>query len=251
VCLLFTSIMSFRLSHILFLVAHVTSATILTNQCWHESPFLTVDLQTSLDGSHDRALPFPNNHLPWTNQPTCTDILPSIGEPLCIYTDDTFSKGRGISIFTTPSLSAHFASLPAFQNLLSKDVNKPTGVYRTQEITGKGIGVLASQSLQFGDLVTAHTPAFIAYLESELSTLEREKIWRRAIEQLPSGLRDRFMTLSTVYGDPRVQVQDIVKANTFQLEVGGKRHLAVWPETSRLNHGCAPKCVYTHPPSNS
>jgi hypothetical protein len=247
VFLVFPLTMFLRLSHVLVLVAYatsVTSSTILNQQCWHEAPFLTVDFQSSLDGSQERALPIlqkEKHHVPWTHRPICTASLQSIGEPLCIYTDSTFSNNRGISIFTTPSLARKFASLPAFQEPLPEHINSPTGVYRTQEIEGKGIGILASRPLSFGDRITAHTPAFIAYLESELSTLEREKSWRLAISQLPEELREKFLNLSTVYGDARVRVQDIVKANTFQLEIGGVRHLAVWPETSRLNHGCAPK----------
>ena len=41
-----------------------------------------------------------------------------------------------------------------------------------------------------------------------------------------------------------MRVQDIVKANTFQILLGGANHLAVWPETSRLNHACAPNAQY-------
>jgi len=103
--------------------------------------------------------------------------------------------------------------------------------------------MLATRPLDFGDRVTSYTPAFIAYLESELSTLDREQLWRIAIEQLPGELKEKFLGLATVYGDERVRVQDVVKANTFQLMVGGANHLAVWPETSRLNHACAPKYV--------
>ena len=105
------------------------------------------------------------------------------------------------------------------------------------------MGMLATQPLEFGDIVTRHTPAFIAYLESELSTIDREKLWRMAIEQLPEVIKERFLGLATVYGDERVRVQDVVKANTFQVLVGEVNHLAVWPETSRLNHACNPKYV--------
>lgn len=108
--------------------------------------------------------------------------------------------------------------------------------------------MLAPWPLSFGDIILSHTPAFIAYaesetayLEGELGTLEREKYWRYAIEQLPDKLTGMFLDLSYVYGDERVRVQDIVKANTFGVEIGGRRHLAVWPETSRANHACAPK----------
>jgi len=101
--------------------------------------------------------------------------------------------------------------------------------------------MLASRPLVFGNLITTYTPAFIAHLEDELGTMEREKYWRMAIEQLPQKIKEEFLGLSYVYGDERVRVQDIVKANTFQLEVGGVKHLAVWPETSRANHACCPK----------
>lgn len=101
--------------------------------------------------------------------------------------------------------------------------------------------MLASKDLQFGDLVTAYTPAFIAYLESGLSTLDREVWWRQAIEQLPKKTRKDFLGLTYIFGDKRIRVQDIVKANTFQLDIDGVNHLAVFPETSRMNHACNPK----------
>jgi hypothetical protein len=237
-------------------VARAQSRTILDQQCWHEEPLRTVNLHSSLDGSWEYVLLIQNllldhvkakkekEHAPWSHPPVCTEILQSINDKLCVYTSTTFGNGRGISIFTTPVLAEQFASLPAFRNplaLLSQDINTPTGTYRATSVPGKGIGMLASQPLGFGTRVTSHTPAFLAYLETELSTLDREAWWRVAIQQLPERLRKDFLALSTVYGDERVRVQDIVKANTFQIEIGGVNHLAVWPETSRLNHACAPK----------
>jgi hypothetical protein len=237
-------------------VAKAHSRTTLDQQCWHEEPLRTVNFQSSLDNSweyvdsiqtlisdHVQAKE-ETEHAPWSHPPVCTEILQSINDKLCVYTSTTFGNGRGISIFTTPVLAEQFASLPAFHNpmaLLSQDINTPTDTYHTTSIPGKGIGMLASQLLDFGARVTAHTPAFLAYLETELSTPDREAWWRVAIQQLPERLRKEFLGLSTVYGDERVRVQDIVKANTFQIEIGGVNHLAVWPETSRLNHACAPK----------
>jgi ribosomal RNA assembly protein len=111
--------------------------------------------------------------------------------------------------------------------------------------------MLATKSLEFKDRVTAYTPAFLAYLETELPTLEREMWWRFAIEQLPAKIKDEFLSLAYVFGDERFRVQDIVKANTFQMEVGGVNHLAVFPETSRLNHACNPKYVLKYPVEDS
>ncbi|KAH9870272.1 hypothetical protein IAQ61_005745 [Plenodomus lingam] len=240
--------------------AHVT----LNRQCWHDYPLLTVQLSCHLNGIHEMAHPVQTwpkeqeENFPWSHTPICTPSLPSLNSPLCVYTSTTFASGRGLSIFTTPNLANHFASLPVFHNasiLAEQDINGDTGTWRTETIPGKGIGMVASHTLDFGDRVTSYTPAFLAVLEDELGTLNREKWWRIAISQLPDGkdgeesVKDKFMGLATVYGDERVKVQDIVKANTFQLEVQGINHLAVWPETSRLNHDCGPNAQYVIDPT--
>jgi hypothetical protein len=244
--IMYTSTLSFLST---LLLASLTDATtILDRQCWHGYPLSTMSLSSSPDMIHEFISPlsFPFQS-PWSYPPTCTPHLPSINSKLCIYTSTSFSSNRGISIFTTPSLAAQFALLPAFTSpstLIVQNINIPTNTYRTATLPSKGIGMLASRPLKFGDVVTAHTPAFLAYLESDLSTADREIWWRRAIAQLPIHTQQDFLSLATVYGDERVRVQDIVKANTFQVEVGGGNHLAVFPETSRVNHGCAPKYVF-------
>lgn len=240
-----------------FVVASVIGATsalshiILDQQCWHEYPLSKVDIRSSSNPKIEIASRLRHSrhaeekvHAPWSQPPICTDVLESINDKLCIYTSDSFSNGRGISIFTTPSLAAQFASLPAFADqsaLATQKINVNTETWRADSIPSKGIGMLATRPLVFRDRLTAYTPAFLAYLESELGTLEREKWWRLAIEQLPEKTQNDFLGLATVYGDERVRVQDIVKANTFQIQVGDGNHLAVFPETSRLNHACNAK----------
>ncbi|KAE8851393.1 hypothetical protein HRS9122_01680 [Pyrenophora teres f. teres] len=245
------------ISFVLAQSALVRSARAFTSL--YTSPLYALQLQTSLDGGSEYASwtplqhpdMFPQNHnqetedtdnSPWTHPPICTPVLQTINSTLCIYTSTTYSSNRGISIFTTPSLAKTFASLPAFTSPQPPLINTPTNAYTATAIPGKGLGMLAARDLNFGDVVTAHTPTFVAYLEVELSTLERERWWRRAVEQLPKESRDAFLDLATVYGDERVKVQDVVKSNTFRVDVGGGvGHLAIWPETSRANHGCAPK----------
>jgi ribosomal RNA assembly protein len=158
-----------------------------------------------------------------------------------VYTDTSFANGRGISIVTTPSLATKFAALPAFQASPPEHVNTFSDTWFTSSIPGKGMGMLASVPLDPKTRVLAYTPVFIAYLEADLETMEREALWRVAVEQLPEQARHQFLDLAVVFGDPRFKVQDIVKANTFQVVVGDGNHLVVWPETSRLNHECAPK----------
>ncbi|KAJ4296810.1 hypothetical protein N0V90_006858 [Kalmusia sp. IMI 367209] len=173
-----------------------------------------------------------------------------VGSKLCVYTNTSFSHGRGISIFTTPELAEKFAALPPFEDPDAlRGINEFSGNWYTQEMPGKGMGMLAKRDLKFRDKVTAYTPALLAYLESDLSTAERERFFRIAVSQLPEATRVMYLQLATVYGLPQVKYQDVVKANTFQLEVSGYNHLAVFPETSRLNHACSPNAQYYLDPS--
>lgn len=250
------------------LVSSITSAThqpfILSRQCWHETPFSTVLLHSTVNGLAELAVPAdaPSDnssfafgayshppqpqldHYPWTHPPLCTESLETLGSALCIYTNASFHNGRGISIVTTPILANHFASLPAFQDAAAlEEVNVFSGSWHTQELPGKGVGMLAKKALKPKDRITIYTPVLIALLESELSTAERETLYRTAVSQLPDSTRESYLELAYVYGMPEIRFQDIVKANTFQLEIIGHNHLAVFPEPSRLNHACGPKYV--------
>jgi hypothetical protein len=237
-------------AHHFLLPASSTAHILLDRQCWHENPLSSVYHFSSKAGVEyvsrvpNLLVSSASNHAPWSHPLICTPKLETIDDILCVYTSTTFSNGRGISIFTTPSAAKEFAALPAFRNysaLEERKINIPTDTYRATSIPNKGVGLLATKKLEFKDRITSFTPVFLAYLEGELSTLDREKWWRHAIHQLPRKSRESFLELAYVFGDERVRVQDIVKANTFQIEVGGVNHLAVFPETSRLNHACNPK----------
>lgn len=190
--------------------------------------------------------PSTTDYTPWSYQPACTEHLDSIDSPLCVYTNATFGNGRGLSIFTTPQIAEQFAQLLPFQDpaiLESRGINPVDGPWYVQELPGKGMGVLAKHELNRGDRITAYTPYLLAYMENILSTPERERFLRIAIDQLPASSREHYLSLATIYGEPTVVVQDVVKANAFEMQVGGQMHLAVFPETSRMNHACSPKFV--------
>lgn len=181
---------------------------------------------------------------PWTHKPVCTDFLEELGSELCVYTNATFSQGRGISIFTTPRIAEEYATLLPFHDpeaLSSRGINIPNGVWYTKDIPGKGVGMLAKRDLQRGDLITAFTPYLLSHTENILSTEEREKFLQIALSQLPIESQEHYLGLAKIYHIPSVVVQDVCKANSFEMQVGGQMHLAVFPETSRINHACAPK----------
>ncbi|KIX06446.1 uncharacterized protein Z518_04422 [Rhinocladiella mackenziei CBS 650.93] len=184
----------------------------------------------------------------WSYEPTCTPKLDALDSPLCVYTNKTFSRGRGISIFTTPQIAESFAALPPFRDanvLAEHDINGFRGNWYTREVSGKGIGMFAKHALDRGDLITAYTPVVLAYAENLLASQEREKFLQTAINQLPVPTAELFVNLASVYGNgPDRKIQGIVGANNFALQVGGKRHLAVFPETSRMNHACTPNAQF-------
>jgi hypothetical protein len=236
--------------HFLLIVGATATHILLDRQCWIEHTLISASQYTSTGGQEYvvpvsiHVSPEEKDYAPWSYSPVCTPKLSSIDDVLCIYTSTSFSNGRGISIFTTPSIAQRFATLLAFKDptaLEHRNVNVPTDTWHASSIPNKGIGLLATRSLKFKDRITSYTPVFLAHLEGELSTLDREKWWRHAIHQLPEATRDEFLSLAYVFGDERVRVQDIVKSNTFQIEVGGANHLAIFPETSRLNHACNAK----------
>ena len=193
-------------------------------------------------------------YLPWTHKPVCTDYLNDIGAKLCVYTNASFSNGRGISIFTTPEIAQKFASLPPFQDatvLSSSGINPVANskkqAWYTSLIPSKGIGMFASRPLERGDQITAYTPYLLAHMENILSTEDREYHLRLAVEQLPKASRDTYLSLAKIYHQQSVVGQDVVKANAFEIQVGGVMHLAVFPESSRFNHACAPKYAFPSP----
>ncbi|KAI1614903.1 hypothetical protein EDD37DRAFT_665783 [Exophiala viscosa] len=207
---------------------------------------------TVASAHQDILQPITTNYAPWTHQPVCTEHLDAIDSPLCVYTNATFSNGRGISIFTTPQIAEEVAELLPLQDpaiLASHGVNPDEGPWHVRELPGKGMGVLAKHDLHRGDRITAYTPCLLAHMENVLSTPEREKFWRIAIDQLPCHSKEHYLSLATIYGDPSVVNQDVVKANAFEMQLGGQMHLAVFPETSRMNHACSPNAQYYLEPS--
>lgn len=211
---------------------HCTSSTQLFSghrSCHHSSnstEVLTSTLNPSKGIVVDTNEHDPRPYFPWTHKPLCyvstTDAIPK----LCVYTNASFSAGRGISIFTTPSLAREFSQLPAFTNpsVLSKaNGNHEPSTY-VKSLRGRGKGMLAERDLKRGELITAYTPLLLVYREETLSSKEREFFLRTGVEQLNAKSRLMYEGLARIYRDERVKTQDVLKANVFGMEVGGMEH---------------------------
>ncbi len=180
---------------------------------------------------------------PWTHKPICTEYKPALGSTLCVYTDSTFNNGRGLSIFTTPQSAAQLAeTINSLKATGSPSTQDETHSWTASLIPNKGIGVLTTASMSRGDLILSSHPMIILHTENILHTTdEREKFLRIAVSQLPQRSQKQFYDLAKMFDDETIIAQDIAKSNGFDLVVGGVKHVAVFPVTSRFNHACNPK----------
>ncbi|CAG8954290.1 hypothetical protein HYFRA_00005911 [Hymenoscyphus fraxineus] len=192
----------------------------------------------------------------WSHRPVCLDdggeiVNEEVGlegeERLCIYTKAGFNRGRGVSIVTTSSVAQKFSSLPAFRTPMAEKSNVDVGdsaIWYTKSLPGKGIGMLAKKNLEWGDLILESNPVLIVNSAKTLGRKVGEEILGRAVEQLGVETRNAYLRLSRGLGVESVKMQDILKSNTFEVQVGWLMHLAIFLEPARLNHDCAPNAQY-------
>lgn len=64
----------------------------------------------------------------------------------------------------------------------------------------------------------------------------------RAAGQLPDPERVLRLARSSTQGAP--VVEDVMRTNTFSLEIDGETYMGLFPTISRINHACGPKYVY-------
>ena len=195
----------------------------------------------------------------WDHPIVCTQSFPQLGGPLCLFTSASFALGRGISIITTPQIADEFLTLPAVVDAhLSSQFNSNTNAtnghregaesrpWKSVAIRGRGMGVVATRPLTFGTLLTAYTPLLLVLHSAPqiINPPELEPFFRRAAAQLPVTSRDMLLSLARTSGLDEYMIHDIIQTNLFEFEIAGEQHMAVFPETARINHDCAPKYVW-------
>ena len=170
----------------------------------------------------------PNENFSWEQPFVCTQHLDHLEGALCIYTSRTFSSNRGITVLTRPVTADRILQLV---RLAESDLvaNRPTYNWREEALPGRGVGVLATKSLDLGDRITAYTPALISMRNVGIGAVDLESLLDRAVNQLPQSTRERVLKLARS-----------MPGELSQFKIQGM-HMAVFPETARINHSCAPK----------
>ncbi|KAF1997294.1 SET domain-containing protein [Amniculicola lignicola CBS 123094] len=194
------------------------------------------------ESDQERQLKDPN--FPWTFWPECY-ANEDTTEPICVFTQQSFSHNRGIFLVTT--------SAEAYRLLKTDAFNKPpehdqTDVYENPpymvvDMPGKGRGLIANKTLNRGDRIFASTPLLISNPEAyELSDHERIRLATRGVDTLPQKSKDLFWTLLDHFkGDP---VEDRIYTNAFDITLGGVSYHTVLPEIAMTNHDCRPNAAY-------
>lgn len=159
----------------------------------------------------------------------------------CVYSNRQFAGGM---VVITDRVNARRVS-----GLPDKTVSRtdPSHFYAT-EVPGRGIGLVANQTIERGELIMAWQPTFMIHRKftEDLSPEEQQHLLDLALLRLPAPRRRAFSRQLGQFGGHRAS--DILLTNSFQMDVGGEgeegHHLGNFPDVSRFNHDCRPNVAF-------
>lgn len=176
----------------------------------------------------------------WTRASSCTA---NGTEEYCVFVSSTFAGGRGLGVVSSPERADFIANLPAFTNAYAlRDENKEPdpalAPFQFVHVPGKDMGVVATRPLYRGDHLMSFTPAIIIDYGAfeNLSPADVQRLQTEAVDRLPSGVRGKFLDLSTHDGasDHAEKVDKILRTNAFDVELWDENEYGlyvVFPES--------------------
>lgn len=169
---------------------------------------------------------------PWTMNPTCMPEVNSTS-PYCVYTDEKFANGRGISFFTSPLIAEKIATLPAFSK---KDLHDKVNQFddppwEVKDIPGRGKGLFAIRTLHRGDEIISTTPVGGFQSDALMADFALDYIYlHTAFIHLPEPTQQLF--LSTMAGSKGDPIMERINTNAFSGEFEDVPHFLLYPETA-------------------
>jgi hypothetical protein len=198
----------------------------------------TQTIEESRNAAHQAA------DFPWTFWPECFSNEKT-EDPYCVFSDQNFANGRGISIITTQTFAYAMREKPVFTRpQLLEQVNRYANPPFVQhEFPGKGRGLVANKTLHRGDVIFSSTPILVTDSDSyALSTSERLALYYRAVDTLPPKTQASFWALLGHFKDD--PVDDRINTNNFDANIDGVPQQVLFPEIAMLNHDCRPNAAY-------
>ncbi|KAK4106039.1 SET domain-containing protein [Parathielavia hyrcaniae] len=209
----------------------------------------------------------PRQHV-WTHTSPC-DQGDFADQPICVFADNTFAGGRGISLVTTPQRASFLTTTPAFTepgrvNGINHDPNT-TPKYEMREIPGKGMGLVATAPILRGDLILANTASLMIDYRAfhELSKPRYTALQAAAVSHLPPSHQSLILSLSAhnttptdttsnpSAPEPSSIIAAIAATNSFDIDPHpsdpADEHnsfFVLFPDVARLNHDCRPNAEY-------
>ncbi|KAI1100264.1 SET domain-containing protein [Jackrogersella minutella] len=186
----------------------------------------------------------------WKSSGLCRGIR---ADRFCVFANPSFNHGAGVSVITTGKSISTIATLPAFRDNDEARLEpnlKSTLPYREVEIVGKDIGLIATRTIEAGELIMARTPAIMVD-EKAIQILGQKPVSElliRAANDLPPQHRESLLNLSThsAASDYGNRLYKILQTNSFRTGYhdGSNAFYSLFTEVSRLNHDCRPTCAY-------
>ncbi|KAL2289731.1 hypothetical protein FJTKL_01058 [Diaporthe vaccinii] len=199
---------------------------------------------------------------PWTHPPECAKASDS---EVCVFTNNNFSNGRGLSILTDPKDAADIDWIELFTKSSDADgLNRAEGFQETM-IPGKGMGLVADRVIAKGERLMSWTPLLVEHDTTyALDPKVLGELRDVAVKRMNKEQQTMFLAQHRQWGGHHAS--DIMVTNSFMFESFGGLpggSAANFPEVSvstsfithptsptltiekRFNHACRPNVGYS------
>ncbi|KAK4121889.1 SET domain-containing protein [Parathielavia appendiculata] len=192
-----------------------------------------------------------NPWAPWTSRPFCTEDT-----RYCVFTNAGFQgPNRGLSIIDAPTdgtgnvttAAAFFAELLSSLHPAPETAEEKSPPYQVRDIPGKGKGIVATRKISRGQVIMVDYAAVMAdaRFPSRVKREQGRQLLEEAIERLPDAKEVLNLARSSSDPDNVPVTEDVVKTNSFSVNIAGKEYMALFPRIARINHACKPSAL-TH-----
>ncbi|KAK3990693.1 hypothetical protein QBC44DRAFT_238405 [Cladorrhinum sp. PSN332] len=185
---------------------------------------------------------------PWISPPHCADST-----PYCVFTSTTFQgNSRGLSVITSkPSAKSNETSiLPSIASIVSSKLSPPVNLpevppYEVRQIEDKGLGVVATRKIRRGKVFMLDYALVLAdvQLPRKMKMAQGRELLQQAMARLPDPDRVLGLARSSPMPDETPVSEDVMRTNSFNVEIGGRGFMALFPDIARINHACKPSAM--------